>query len=227
MIRQNKKQLFDQRNSIIDAEDARDKYINLKKIEAIFERFIPQLNDSKGFPLLCEDFRPGNIMVKSATDLEIVAVIDWEWTNALPFELSAIPPRFLGHMRPGDMGDKEVKGFERFLEIFLQELEKKEAASQPFYELTGQPLSALMRQNWKSGRVWFFELMHLHGIAADCWALQRLVETHPDLEKLGAVNEQEMQEFIDKKLKDLEMYNAELASLQQAAVRDECARPKS
>ena len=75
LIQQNATHLREQRNSIDDIDDARRKYILRQRVKSLAPHFVSKNYDSGPFKLICDDFRPGNILVKEDT-LEIIAVID-------------------------------------------------------------------------------------------------------------------------------------------------------
>jgi aminoglycoside phosphotransferase (APT) family kinase protein len=56
-------------------------------------RFVSDKHNHGPFKLICDDFRFGNILVNNATDLKIVAVVDWEWAYAAPYQMLYSPPR--------------------------------------------------------------------------------------------------------------------------------------
>jgi hypothetical protein len=58
-------------------------------------RFVSDKHDHGPFKLTCDDFRFGNILVNNVTDLKIVAVVDWEWAYAAPYQMLYSPPRWL------------------------------------------------------------------------------------------------------------------------------------
>lgn len=85
--------LCEQRNSVNDSDDARRKYI-LGKRDKTAPHFVPKDHDSGPFKLICDVFRPGNILFREDT-LEILAVMDWEWTYAGPYQFLFSPPPWL------------------------------------------------------------------------------------------------------------------------------------
>ena len=95
------------------------------------------------FKLVCDDFRPGNILIDK--DLKITAVCDWEWTYAAPFQQFYAPPRWLllkapeewhvdEHYGGGTGEDDMLKAFTQKLDLFIRVLEEEEvkrAAEKP------------------------------------------------------------------------------------------------
>lgn len=94
LVQQNATHLREQRNSIDDVDDARRKYFLRQQVKSLAPHFVSKNYDSGPFKLICDDFRPGNILVKEDT-LEIVAVVDWEWTYASPYQFLFSPPSWL------------------------------------------------------------------------------------------------------------------------------------
>ena len=85
--------LTHQRNDAIDsASDCRQKYITrylFRKLALKSKLSYPE-HRSGPFKLWCDDLRPANLLVNSNYDL--VAGIDWEFTNSAPVEFSHAPP---------------------------------------------------------------------------------------------------------------------------------------
>ncbi|EPE35702.1 Protein kinase-like (PK-like) [Glarea lozoyensis ATCC 20868] len=94
LVQQNITHLREQRNSIDDADDARRKYLLRNRVKSLAPHFVAEKYDSGPFKLICDDFRPGNILVNEET-LEIVSVIDWEWAYAGPYQFLYSPPSWL------------------------------------------------------------------------------------------------------------------------------------
>ncbi|KAF4311352.1 hypothetical protein GTA08_BOTSDO13127 [Botryosphaeria dothidea] len=82
---QDLKHLNEQPNSVDDAQDARDKFVFRRLFRDAIPSFVSNEHGKEGSRLLNDDFRFGNILVKSQTDLSIVAVLDWEWTYTAPY----------------------------------------------------------------------------------------------------------------------------------------------
>jgi hypothetical protein len=111
------------------------------------------------FRLWCDDFRPVNVLIgvsgPADDEVEITAVIDWEFTYTAPTQFVLDPPWWLLFETP-EMWlpsgvDEWSKSYERQLETWLQVMEEQENDAA---FLDGVPLSAHMRESWKSGRFW-------------------------------------------------------------------------
>ncbi|KAH6689067.1 phosphotransferase [Plectosphaerella plurivora] len=113
---------------------------------------------SSDFRIWCDDFRPVNVLVNThETDgeVEVVAVIDWEFTYAAPAQFALDPPWWLlfetpEMWRPSGV-DEWSKAYEPQLQIWLQAVEEQE---QGVAFLDGIPLSVHMRESWETGRFW-------------------------------------------------------------------------
>jgi hypothetical protein len=67
LVQQNASHLREQRNSTDDVHDARRKYILRQRIQSLAPHFVSKDYDSGPFKLICDDFGPGNILVKEDT----------------------------------------------------------------------------------------------------------------------------------------------------------------
>ncbi|CEN62883.1 hypothetical protein ASPCAL09512 [Aspergillus calidoustus] len=148
-------QLEQQRNSVYDSEDCRNKYACRQLMKAIALNFIPS-NDDGPFKLFCDDFGPGNVLVND--ELEIVAVIDWEFCYAAPSQFAASIPWWLLLRRPDYIVDDigPASFFDAFLpkaNTFIQALEERERTLGLNTE--DNRLSAHMRQSLENRSAWF------------------------------------------------------------------------
>jgi hypothetical protein len=124
-----------------------------------FAELIPAycVDDAGPFRLFCDDLRPTNMLADPET-LRITAVLDFEFTNAMPAQFAYDPPWWLllkqpaGWVREGEM-QKFLDFFVPRKEQFIRAMERAEAKSPP---PAGQScISARMRDSWDSGRFWF------------------------------------------------------------------------
>jgi len=124
-----------------------------------FAKLIPTycIDDAGPFRLFCDDLRPTNMLADPET-LRITAVLDFEFTNAMPAQFAYDPPWWLllkqpaSWVREGRM-QEFLDLFEPRKEQFIRAIERAEARSPP---AAGQPfLSVQMRDSWDSGRFWF------------------------------------------------------------------------
>ncbi|KFY84001.1 hypothetical protein V500_09705 [Pseudogymnoascus sp. VKM F-4518 (FW-2643)] len=151
--------LTHQRNDAIDsASDCRHKYIArylFRKLSLKGGLSHPEHN-SGPFKLWCDDQRPANMLVNS--NLELVAVIDWEFTYSAPLEFSHAPPWWLLIEQPKywpDGIDEWVTAYEPRLQTFLAVLREREDAFIQEGRLEDlQRLSVPMQESWESGDFW-------------------------------------------------------------------------
>ncbi|KAG7292988.1 hypothetical protein NEMBOFW57_003033 [Staphylotrichum longicolle] len=144
-----------------DEKEAWDRFVARR----VFEKLIPVYNVSDGvhsageggrFRLFCDDMRPTNMLVDPET-LRITAVLDWEFTNAMPAHLAADVPSWLLLKRPNvwldeDKTDEFVRLFKPRAEQFIRAVERVETREQ--LRTGSTPLSAQVRDSWESGRFW-------------------------------------------------------------------------
>ncbi|KAI9163455.1 Phosphotransferase [Paramyrothecium foliicola] len=175
---------------------------------------------SAGFRLWCDDFRPTNILIDNfgpGGEVEVAAVIDWEFTCAAPAQFVLDPPWWLlfetSEMWLPSGVDEWIKAYELQLEVWLKAMEEQEnSATFP----DGVLLSAHMRESWETGRFW------LNYAARKSWAFdavfwnflderffgardsgvpdEELWKTRLDL--LGREEQQAMETFVRQKMEE-------------------------
>ena len=204
--------LATQRNDAVDSEDDwRSKYVARKlfcKLAA--ENCLRDHNtpDSGAFKLFCDDIRPTNILL--GDNMNIVVVIDWEFTYAAPLEFTYSPPWWLllemPEQWPRGISDWS-KAYEPRLETFLRVLKRQEDAAITKGNLVeGQRFSGRMRESWDSGnfwvnygarKIWAFDvawpMMDVKFFGSSDGKRSKLLDT---------IDREEMGRFIHKKLKD-------------------------
>lgn len=153
--------LTHQRIDAVDsATDARRKYIArylFRKLSRERRLTSCSTGDHQGpFKIWCDDFRPTNVLLNS--NLQIVGVIDWEFTYAAPVEFSHVPPWWLLLEQPEyrpDGIEAWTKAYESRLQIFLKVLREREDVSIERGRLDEeQRLSGPMQESWESGDFW-------------------------------------------------------------------------
>lgn len=180
--------------------------------------FVSNNYDSGPFKLICDDFRPGNILVKEDT-LEIVAVVDWEWTYAGPYQFLFSPPSWLILENPTSWTSSDEARYQTKFLIFLKSLEEAEAQREIDMgeEVPAdQKMSILMRQSMEDGKFWFNELIR-ETFNFDEEVLWPNIEPLLDergLADVGIPNETEVEEFIRMKMEDLSQYKLDLQALE-------------
>ncbi len=150
--------LSTQRNLTTNPEDARRRYI----ARHLFAQLAAsnQVHNSSPFKLFCDDLRPANILVDKET-LKITAVLDLEYTNAMPAQFAHSPPWWLLLTGPdiwleqGHTMEEFITRYQPRLEQFLRALEHVEEEKTNQRPQSAQRLSSLMRDSWESGDFWF------------------------------------------------------------------------
>jgi hypothetical protein len=155
--------------------------------------------DNNGpFKLFCDDLQPSNMLADPDT-FKVHAIIDWEFTHAMPVQFSYDPPWWLILKGP-DMW-LENYSFEEFLaryeprlEQFLRAMERVEARLPPL-----KPnLSSQMQQSLKSGQLWFdYGIRKSLDVDDIYWSA------------LCQERDEVLDELIETKMKDLKAYDKE------------------
>ena len=200
-----------QRNLADDPEDAQKRFIARHR----FKQLIPQycIEDAGPFKPFCDDLQPSNMLVDPKT-LQIIAVLDFEFTNTMPAQFAYDPPWWLLLLGP-DMW-LERRSIEEFLtryeprmEQFLRALERVETISESRGKQAGGPcLSVRMRDSWKNGRFWFnygirksfdvdavyWAALH-NGSAAIDWLTN---ETPAEMESIGHIKMEQLKAYQEE-----------------------------
>ncbi|KAI8648752.1 APH domain-containing protein [Fusarium keratoplasticum] len=144
-----------QRNLADDSEIARARFIARHRFVQLIPKYY--IGDAGPFIPFCDDLRPSNMLVHPET-FRITAVLNFEFTNAMPAQFTYDPPWWLLLSGPEvwlDRGSMEEfrDRYEPRMEQFLQALELVEDMPVPGgQQLTEPRLSARMRESWRSGR---------------------------------------------------------------------------
>ena len=125
ILDQNRDQL-DHAGSVVNAEDARLKFVNHKQMEAVFEQFSAPFGDVHQFRIIWDELLMDNIVVKSKDDLTIIAMMNRECCYAAPYQMFSSPPHWLLVSEPMYWTEEDIGKFSRLLEIFLEELRQQE-----------------------------------------------------------------------------------------------------
>ena len=198
--------LHTQRNAVENREDARRCFIARHRLKQSIDQYLSTDTETSPFKLYCWDFRPSNMLVDD--DMNVKAVLDFEFCNALPAQFAHDPPWWLTILRPTTWIDNDFHfgalkdRLEPHIEQFLQVMEKKEK------EMGGTvvPLSARMRDSWTSNRFWFNAAMQ------DSWSIDAVywAALHkPGDEVLDDALKAEMETFVEMKMEQLDAYKTE------------------
>jgi hypothetical protein len=203
-----------QRNLTDDPEDAQKRFIARHR----FKQLIPQycIEDTGPFKPFCDDLQPSNMLADPKT-LQITAVLDFEFTNAMPAQFAYDPPWWLLLLGP-DMWlerrtmEEFLNRYEPRMEQFLRALERVEAKSGSRGKQAGGPrLSTLMRDSWRTGRFWFdYGIRKSFDVDAVYWAA--LHDGSPGIESLDDEARAEMESIRQTKMEQLKAYKEECAT---------------
>lgn len=203
-----------QQNLADDAEDAQRRFI----ARHLFVQLIPKycINDAGPFKVFCDDMQPSNMLIDPKT-LRITALLDFEFTNTMPAQFAYDPPWWLLLLGPDIW--LERYSMEEFLasyvpkmEQFLRALERMEAKSASTRGQSKElPLSAQMRESWKTRRFWFnYAARKSLDVDAVYWNV--LHEDGAGVEMLDEETRAEMEPFIQMKMKQLKAYKEQYAA---------------
>lgn len=210
LMDEHKTHLWTQRNLCGSPSEARDRYISRLLYAQSLDRHC--VNDSGPFKLFCDDFRPQNVLVDPDTFC-IKAVLDLEFTNAMPSQFASEPPWWLLLVGPDSylLRDRTiedwVEAYEPQLEQFLQVMERTEQASESSVRHT-PPLSRLMRESWTTKRFWF-DYAARKPFDVEAFFDSRLKENGAGLESLDQAAQEGLEPFVEMKIQQLRAYDAE------------------
>ncbi|OBT61997.1 hypothetical protein VE03_08291 [Pseudogymnoascus sp. 23342-1-I1] len=225
---QDLRHLLKQPNSIDNIEDARSKYTHCGIFKAITSHFVSDQYDRGPFKLVCDDMRFGNMLVNNVKDLKIVAVLDWEWAYAAPYQMLYSPPRWLIIKKPihWDAEDRPqipyLSQYKSQFQKFVQILEEVESQRERDAGTTsaGEKMSSLMRKSMDDGKFWFHELVYSCFESANNPAWAAIREIIPNLDELSGISATELDAFVSDKMEQLHLYNVEWAVLKKEIDRE-------
>ncbi|KAL9112349.1 MAG: hypothetical protein Q9227_003467 [Pyrenula ochraceoflavens] len=147
---------FQRNDAIENAQECRKRYVARCLYRKIAQTFSTTYDEGP-FPLICDDFRPSNVIV--GEDLQLKSLIDLEFTYAGPVETSHCSPWWLLLAHP-DQWDDGLKDFMiKYLprhEVFLEVLRECEAeAETQGLWLESPRLSEHMARSLHNGHFWF------------------------------------------------------------------------
>ncbi|EFY87339.1 hypothetical protein MAC_06574 [Metarhizium acridum CQMa 102] len=223
LAKQHLDHVWAQRNIADDPEIAQARFLARRQ----FARLVPKCSthDTGPFLLFCDDMRPSNMLVHPET-LQITAVLDFEFTNAMPAQFTYDPPWWLLLSGPEAWLDRgSIEEFRTLytprMEQFLRALEQVESASlSTGTEPTGPPLSSRMRDSWRDGGFWFnYAARKSFELDAIYWAVLHHGSAEFSLQEDVA----EIDKFTQTKMAQLKAYKEECdARLPKQAVENTC-----
>ncbi|KID72035.1 uncharacterized protein G6M90_00g029280 [Metarhizium brunneum] len=208
VARQHLDHVWAQRNIADDPEIAQARFIARRQLPRLIPKYC--IHDTGPFLLFCDDMRPSNMLVNLET-LQITAMLDFEFTNAMPAQFTYDPPWWLLISGPEVWLDRgSIEEFRTLytprMEQFLRALEQVEGASlSKGTERTGPPLSARMRASWRSGGFWFnYAARKSFELDAIYWAV-----LHDGSAEFSHQDIEEMNKFTQTKMEQLKAYKEE------------------
>ena len=209
LMTEHKTHLWTQRNICGSPTEALDRYISrLLYAKSSIKHCV---DDNGPFKLFCDDFRPHNILVDPET-FRIKAVLDLEFTNAMPRQFASDAPWWLLVVGPDSylLRDRTLEEFvaayEPRLEHFLQVMERVEGA-----RCGGggaQPFSKLMRESWDTKRFWF-NYAARKPFDVEVFFDKYLNESNAGIGSLDKDAREGLEPFVEMKMKQLRAYDDE------------------
>lgn len=201
-----------QRNLAKDSKDAQSRFIARHRFKQLIPKYCIH-NNSGPFMIFCDDMQPSNMLIDPET-LRITAVLDFEFTNAMPAQFSWDPPWWLLLLGP-DMwlerySMKEfLSCYEPRLEQFLRALERVEMESAPRQDQLEEPrLSTRMREAWETKRFWF-DFAARKSLDVDTVYWNAL---HGEVDLLDEKAEAELVSVAQMKMEQLKAYREEYST---------------
>ncbi|KAF2279663.1 uncharacterized protein EI97DRAFT_482361 [Westerdykella ornata] len=240
---QDMEQVYKQANSVDDADDARAKYKFRHQFNALIPRFVNDDYNRMKPRLLCDDFRYGNMIIGR----------EWAYAAPYQMLCSAPRWFLISKPTEWRTpAGAEFERYKACLELFLDELERLEVENEEVCEPPECPkvngnvskqlerlgigsdealkqaeppkkLSAQMRKSMTDGTFLFHELLYDCYTDAENTAWKAICSLHPDFEDFTPVAEEELREFAERKVKELEAYKLEWGAIKAAIERSEKA----
>lgn len=144
-----RRRFLEQPNSTDEVCDAREKYAGLSLFEPLISQYVNRDFNEGPFVLCHGDLHQPNLLIDD--DLQIVAVLDWEWSCVLPIQVACLPPICLSPLKVENLALGE--GREEFMEAaecFLDRFGEREWA------IFGERImSETLKQMMSNGGYWF------------------------------------------------------------------------
>ncbi|QKX53803.1 uncharacterized protein TRUGW13939_00883 [Talaromyces rugulosus] len=212
--------LMHQRNDAIQsADDCRRKFVARKlfrKLAKSKQLMNPSLNRGP-FKIWCDDLRPANVLLNGS--LQVVGVVDWEFTYAAPAEFSHAPPWWLLIEKP-ELWPRGIEDwseiFEHRLKTFLKAMKACEDVKIQQGRLQeDQRLSIPMQRSWESGDFWIvyaalnsfaFDMIYWQKIDPRFFGSSQTTDKAWE-ERLDLLDEKEkceMEELVARKLHEMD-----------------------
>ncbi|CAL5868923.1 uncharacterized protein PFLUO_LOCUS3151 [Penicillium psychrofluorescens] len=223
--------LEQQRNSIYDSNDYRQKYTCRHLMKAIALNFIDRDDNYGPFKLFCDDLCPGNVLVDDS--LRLVGVIDWEFCYAAPAQFAGSIPWWLLLQRPHTIISYQGPDafFDAYLpkaELFLQVLQQKEEERDT--SPSDNRLSYRMRQSIHNKTAWFtlacrkvasVDLIYWDMLDGFCWGSDQSVDERVHHFTTSIEMHKNREDFVRRKIDELQKYYSELGVDKQVEYEEE------
>ncbi|OBW63590.1 MAG: Uncharacterized protein AUREO_063440 [Aureobasidium pullulans] len=163
------------------------------------------------------------MMVDNAEDLNIVAVLDWEWSYAGPQELFWSPPLWLLGQHPASwedgVDDTRLSRYDKHLDILTRVIQEEEAnvlSNGSGDDRRNQLPSVMLQRKRQNGSMWFYHIMQEAFNGPNSVPFCRLRESVSDFEELSAaVPQGEIEAFVRMKMEHKERYEKDLAEMKE------------
>jgi hypothetical protein len=202
--------LDEQSNAVFDKEDARQKYLTTRLFPSILRRFANAGTANGPFFLTHLDLHESNVMINYK--FEVAAILDWEFSCTMPFEVASMPPLCLAGSSPVDLtpaGSEAYNRFEENIKLFAYAIHQILPDRQMDYK---KDISSAVTEALSEKRAFFAwavsDVRHMHAIFWDHLApLSYPVRPPPREENGNVVNSEDVKvvsetEFINTRLLD-------------------------
>ncbi|RLL93707.1 hypothetical protein CFD26_100790 [Aspergillus turcosus] len=211
--------LTQQRNSVYDSEDCREKFACRHLMKAIALDFISHEDNHGPFKLFCDDFGPGNVLVDDS--LRVTGVIDWEFCYTAPIQFAGSIPSWLLLQRPHRIinevgGDAFLDMFLPKAKLFLDYLQQKEETSG--INPQDRP-STRMRRSIEDKSAWFIlaarmvssvDMIYWELLDEFCWGTRSSIAERIHNFTTIPEKHKERESFVRLKIRQLQEYYIEL-----------------
>jgi hypothetical protein len=158
------------------------------------------------------------MIVNNREDLQIIAVLDWEWSYSGPSELFWSPPVWLLGRHPVHWQDDDplqsqyLKNLDLWIEIMQEE--EGELNNGTDDDVSTDLPSTIIRKQRQDGSMWFYHIIQEANNGPTSLPFGGLQASVPDYLKLAAeVSEEKIEEFVRLKMDHLQRYEEELAQV--------------
>lgn len=180
-------------------------------MQKLVSRFVTPSTDNGPFKLVCDDFGPANMIVNNAEDLDIIGVVDWEWSYAGPVEFLWSAPRWLLVKTPNTWREKSVlPRFNHYLDMFIEELCAQEGEYVGGDTAPEQIPSTMVRKSRENGSMWLYYIIRDAFNGPDNVPFHLLRTCVSDWDQLvHQVPEEQVEAFVKMKVEHLKAYEQE------------------